>query len=163
MLYVDPDDIPYERDPVLRTNDIIVVRSGAYTADSAIVPVKYDGAITGYDMVVRVTKCNPFYISYALLSDIVLINQLYLKKMRAAQPHLNAEELGETLFLVPKNKHEQDKTVLYLDNISNKINNLVQKIQSQITLLREYRSALISGVVTGKIDVRDFLIEAPNG
>ena len=80
MLYVDPDDIPYERDPVLRTNDIIVVRSGAYTADSAIVPVKYDGAITGYDMVVRVTKCNPFYISYALLSDIVLINQLYLKK-----------------------------------------------------------------------------------
>ncbi|GAB4323761.1 MAG: hypothetical protein Kow00127_16470 [Bacteroidales bacterium] len=53
LMYIDPDDIPYERDPILRTNDIIIVRSGAYTADSAIIPSKFDGAITGYDMVFR--------------------------------------------------------------------------------------------------------------
>jgi hypothetical protein len=28
--------------------ETLVVRSGAYTADSAIIPSKYDGAITGY-------------------------------------------------------------------------------------------------------------------
>jgi hypothetical protein len=40
--------VPYERDPILKEDDIIVVRSGAYTADSAIIPAEFDGAITGY-------------------------------------------------------------------------------------------------------------------
>ena len=55
MLYVDPLEVPGGRDAILREKEIIVVRSGAYTGDSAIVPKAYDGAITGYDMVVSVT------------------------------------------------------------------------------------------------------------
>lgn len=54
LVLVDSEDVPYDRDPVLKMDDIIVVRSGAYTADSAIIPQKYEGAIAGYDMVVRV-------------------------------------------------------------------------------------------------------------
>ena len=43
MMYVDPADVPASRDAVLCTGDIIVVRSGAYTGDSAIISEEYAG------------------------------------------------------------------------------------------------------------------------
>jgi len=154
LLFVDPDDVPYDRDPVLKENDIIVVRSGAYTADSAIIPKKFEGAITGYDMVVRVVNDNPFFIAFCLLSEDVLINQLYLHRLRAAQPHLNKEELGETILFIPS-KEEQTAIVRHIENETQKIDNTISKIEKEIELMREYRTALISEVVTGKVDVRE--------
>jgi len=154
MIFVDPEYIPYDRDPILKVNDIIVVRSGAYTADSAIIPKKYEGAITGYDMVVRSIVENPIFISYCLLSDYILKNQLYLLKLRAAQPHLNREDLGETLIIIPR-KTEQDKIVKYIQKHIDKIEYTNSKIEKEIILLNEYRTSLISEAVTGKIDVRN--------
>jgi type I restriction enzyme S subunit len=72
MQFVDPNDVPWSRAPALRCGDIIVVRSGAYTGDSAIIPAQYDGAIAGYDMVVRPLRCNSGFLSWALLSRYVL-------------------------------------------------------------------------------------------
>jgi type I restriction enzyme S subunit len=67
MQFVDPKDVPWDRDPVLRSDDIIVVRSGAYTGDSAIIPPEYDCAIAGYDMVVRPRRGSvPQFIAWAL-------------------------------------------------------------------------------------------------
>ncbi|MCF6148430.1 MAG: hypothetical protein E3K37_07200 [Candidatus Kuenenia sp.] len=152
LIYIDPDDIPYDRDPVLKENDIIVVRSGAYTGDSAIIPKKYEGAITGYDMVVRVITADPIFISYCLLSNYVLINQLYLHRLRAAQPHLNKDELGEAFLLLPTFK-EQQSIVWHIETETQKIDATVSKIEKEIELLQEYRTALISEVVTGKIKV----------
>ena len=37
VLRVDPEELPQERKPYLKTGEIIVVRSGVYTGDSAIV------------------------------------------------------------------------------------------------------------------------------
>lgn len=152
LIYVDPDDVPYDRDPVLKENDIIVVRSGAYTADSAIIPEKFEGAITGYDMVVRVINDNPFYIAYCLLSDDVLINQLYLHRLRAAQPHLNKEELGETLINMPL-LTEQNFIVQYIQTQTQRIDDTVSIIRKEIELMNEYRTALISEVITGKVKI----------
>jgi len=152
LIFVDPDDVPFDRDPVLKENDIIIVRSGAYTADSAIIPKKYEGAITGYDMVFRVYNDNPFFISYILLSNYLLVNQLYLQRLRAAQPHLNKEELGEAFLLMPK-KIEQDQVVQYIETETKRIDDTITKIGKEIELLSEYRTALISEVVTGKIKV----------
>ena len=155
LLFVDPEDIPYEREPVLRTNDIIVVRSGAYTADSAIIPEEFDGTIAGYDMVVRAHNANSRLIAFILLSNYVLNNQLFLRRLRAAQPHLNAEELGETLILLPPSATEQDDLVRYIEGETSRIDQTISQTEKQIELLNEYRTTLISEVVTGKIDVRD--------
>ncbi|WP_333819735.1 restriction endonuclease subunit S [Ohtaekwangia sp.] len=152
LIFVDPDDIPYDRDPVLRENDIIVVRSGAYTADSAIIPKKFEGSITGYDMVVRIMNANPRYVAYCLLSDDVLIGQLYLHRLRAAQPHLNKEELGETLINLPSIR-EQNDIVENIVNQTEKIDAVISKIYREIDLMQEYKTALISEVVTGKVKV----------
>jgi type I restriction enzyme S subunit len=153
LVYVDPNDIPYERDPVLKTNDIIVVRSGAYTGDSAIVPPEFEGAITGYDMVVRARTANSMFIAYSILGTFVQ-SQIDLCRLRAAQPHLNAEELGGCLLVVPS-KDIQHQIVTYLDARTTELDILIARVTEAIEKLKEYRTALISAAVTGKIDVRE--------
>ena len=154
MVYVDPEDIPYERDPVLKENDIIVVRSGAYTADSAIIPNQYQGSIAGYDMIFRSYKnYSPKLISYCFLSHYILKNQLLFHSLRAAQPHLNREELGETFIVMPKNIEEQKAIARYIETECDRIDAKIAKTQRIIELQKEYRTALISEAVTGKIKV----------
>ena len=153
MVYIDPEDVPKGRDAFLAEKEIIVVRSGAYTADSAIIPRAYDGAVTGYDMVVTVNDALAEFVALALLCTYVRDGQLIISSMRAAQPHLNAEELGATVLLLPP-LSEQRAIADFLDGETEKIDTLVEKIGAAIERLQEYRFALITAAVTGKIDVR---------
>lgn len=157
---VNPDKVPWSRNPELRTGDILVVRSGAYTGDSAIVLDEWAGSIAGYDMVLTPTKAYPKYISYNLLSKHILEGQIYLAKSRAAQPHLNAEELGDTVIAYPVIR-EQKEIVEYLDRKTAEIDAQKATIQQAIDLLKEYRTALITNAVTGKIDVQQVSIPQP--
>ena len=51
---------------------------------------------------------------------------------------------------------EQTQIVEYLDEQTQKIDSTIEKETQRIELLKEYRQSLISEVVTGKIDVRDW-------
>jgi len=155
MVFVDPNDIPEQRIIWLKAGDIIVVRSGAYTGDSAIVTEDHLPAIAGFDMVLKNIACHPKFLQYALLSRYIKENQIDLEKMRAAQPHLNAEELGSCVFLMPS-ASEQDEIVNLLERDTDKFDTLVTEAEATKNLLKERRSALISAAVTGKIDVRDW-------
>jgi len=150
--YIDPNDVPWSRDPALKAEDILVVRSGAYTGDSAIVPSSIAGAIAGYDMVLRVDKAVPQFVAFSLLSKYLLNGQIFLDKLRAAQPHLNAEELGNCLILIPP-KTEQKAILVFLNSQIKRIDEIIIKIEDSVLKLQEYRCALISAAVTGKIDV----------
>ncbi len=50
---------------------------------------------------------------------------------------------------------EQNKITDYIENKIREIETLVSKTQQEIELLKEYKTALISEVVTGKVDVRE--------
>ena len=154
LLRVDPADVPVGRDAFLREKEIIVVRSGAYTADSAIIPREYTGSVTGYDMVVNVTGAIPEFIAAALLSKYLRDDQLIVASNRAAQPHLNAEELGAAFILLPP-LPEQGSIVQHLERVNTDIDTGVSLARRQIELMEEYRTRLIADVVTGKIDVRE--------
>ncbi|WP_419165520.1 restriction endonuclease subunit S [Candidatus Palauibacter sp.] len=151
---IDPKQIPRDREVRLEADDIIVVRSGAYTGDSAIVPKALEHAIAGYDMFMRVRNAAPKFIAWALLSRPVLNSQIDLMRARAAQPHLNAEELASVMIAVPP-LDQQAAIVLFLDRSVARIEEAVAKVDEAIGQLREYRTALISAAVTGKIDVRN--------
>ena len=49
---------------------------------------------------------------------------------------------------------EQIAIVRYLSQITSSVDQTIAKTENQIKLLQEYRTALISEVVTGKVDVR---------
>jgi type I restriction enzyme S subunit len=72
----------------------------------------------------------------------------------AAQPKLTSENLGNIFLPVP-NDREQHKIADYLIKETNMIDRLTKKIFENINILKEYRTAIISAAVTGKIDVRD--------
>ena len=160
LVYVDPSAVPDGRDAILREKEIIVVRSGAYTADSAIIPKDFEGAVTGYNMVVTITKAMPEFVAMALLCVYVRDDQLIVGSTRSAQPHLNAEELGTSLLLLPPIE-EQSAIVEYLDKVIADIDTAINRARREIELLKEYRTRLIADVVTGKLDMREAAFKLP--
>ena len=153
MVYVDPGDVPAGRNALLSEGEIIVVRSGAYTADSAMIPKVYSGAVTGYDMVVTVTRALPEFIALALRANYIRDDQLVVVSTRSAQPHLNAQELGDAFILLPL-LHEQLAIARFLDAADQRIGRYIRAKERLIDLLEEQKQAIIHQAVTGRIDVR---------
>ena len=147
LVCVDPNDIPAKRIVWLQTGDIIVVRSGAYTGDSAIILDEHVPCIAGFDMVLRARGCLPKFVQYVLLSSYMKDAQIDLERMRAAQPHLNAEELGSCFLLLPP-LEDQIRVMVFLDRETAKIDALIAEQERLIELLKEKRRAVISHAVT---------------
>lgn len=70
------------------------------------------------------------------------------------QPNISQEIIKALHISFPKIE-EQKNIVLFINEKLEGINKVIQKLTKQQELLYEYRQALISNVVTGKIDVRD--------
>lgn len=152
MAFVDPEDIPASRILWLRRGDIIVVRSGALTGDSALIREDYAGSIAGFDMVFRASPiASPDFLQYVLLTPYVKEAQIDISRMRAAQPHLNAEELGDCFIAVPP-LNEQYAIAEYLDNETSEIDEFIADQEELIGLLNERRAATISQTVTKGLD-----------
>jgi len=66
---------------------------------------------------------------------------------------LSRDKLG-AVYLVAPPIAEQGAIAAFLDQETARIDALIEKIRKSIELLREYRTALITAAVTGKIDVR---------
>ena len=153
MMYVDATQLPEGKQATLSAGEIIVVRSGAYTGDSAIVPPSYAGAIAGYDMVAKITVGLGKFFGWQLLSREVQELQFGFVSLRAAQPHLNAEELGTAVVVCPPIL-EQRQIASFLDRETAKIDALIAKKHRLIELLQEKRTALICQAVTKGLDPR---------
>lgn len=74
----------------------------------------------------------------------------------SAQPKLTAESLNNLKIAFPPSASEREEISDFVAQQKAKYIELAQKSETQIALLRERRTALISAAVTGKIDVRDW-------
>ena len=70
------------------------------------------------------------------------------------QLNLNTDTIDDIRIPIPS-LSEQQVIATYLDTETTKLDVLISKIQEAIEKLQEYRTALISAAVTGKIDVRN--------
>ena len=61
----------------------------------------------------------------------------------------------KNIFVTLPQLEEQKRIVSYLDSETSKIDSRIAKRRKQIELLQEYKQALITAAVTGKIDVRE--------
>ena len=59
------------------------------------------------------------------------------------------------MFLPYPGPGEQAAILEYLEEATARIDNAISRCESEIELIREYRTRLIADVVTGKVDVRD--------
>lgn len=63
----------------------------------------------------------------------------------------------KNIFVTLPQLEEQQAIASYLDSETSKIDSRIAKRRKQIELLHEYKQALITAAVTGKIDVRDYI------
>ena len=112
-------------------------------------------------MVLTSKGAQPHFIAKVFLSRYLRDEQLIPTSTRSAQPHLNAEELGAALVLLPP-LPEQQAIVEYLETATARIDTAIVRAKRQIELVEEYRTRLISDVVTGKLDVREASAQLPD-
>lgn len=72
----------------------------------------------------------------------------------ATAPHVNVRTIRNYRLAEPP-LSEQRAIAAYLDEETSKLDALVAKVETAIERLQEYRTALITAAVTGKIDVRE--------
>lgn len=87
------------------------------------------------------------------LGELLRAMNLNQYSQSAAQPGIAVENIA-ALFLPIPPINEQRAIAAFLDRETGRIDAIVEKVRTSIDKLREYRTALISAAVTGKIDVR---------
>lgn len=92
---------------------------------------------------------EPIYGAYLLKSLEIVIREI---APFATLPIMDQTRTGELPFLIPP-KETQKQIADFLDEKTGQIDKTIQKIQSQINKLQEYRPSLIYHAVTGKIEV----------
>lgn len=102
LIYVAAEDVPRSRNAFLHADDVLVVRSGAYTGDVAHVGAKWAGAVAGYDLIVSPgPNLTGEFLACFLLSSHVQRGHFGSLRQRSAQPHLNAQQVSETPLFSP--------------------------------------------------------------
>lgn len=102
-----------------------------------------------------IVKTNQNYEFMALLLESVDLNKLSIQN---AQPLITSTIIKELVVPIPPTIDEQVFIVLFIKKEISHVDYTISIIEKEISLLQEYRTALISEVVTGKIDVREELV-----
>lgn len=93
------------------------------------------------------------FLLYYLLSHSATAD-LVTRSMRVAMPKVNRDTLGALPVAIPP-RSEQQRIAKHLEKSTGRLDHLKGQIRAVTACLHEYRSALITAAVTGKIDVRE--------
>lgn len=134
--------------------DVYMVKSGATTGNVARVETEEEFNIWSPLAVLRpnkdVTTTN--FLFYAMKSKPFFYS-VELSWSFGTQQNIGMGVISNIRIVLPP-LPEQQKIAQFLDRETSKIDNLITKTRTSIDHLKEYRTALISAAVTGKIDVR---------
>ena len=145
---------------LLNDADILLARSGATVGKSYLYKAESVGiaCYAGYLIRARLDQVNynPEFVNYFLQSKqywdwISSIN------IQATIQNVSAEKYNDLTLAIPP-LEEQKQLIEYLKNEDEKFNRAIGKGKKLVHLLNEYRSTLITQVVTGKIDVRNLKV-----
>jgi type I restriction enzyme S subunit len=140
----------------VRKGDLLLTRKGSIGKCRVVPDDVIPGIIDSDTIRVRV---NEDWILKSFLVRLMheawyLQEQIVWNSRGAILTGLNTTTIAELRVAVPP-LSEQKEIVAYLDRETAKIDALIAKIREGIEKLKEYRTALISAAVTGKIDVRN--------
>ena len=142
----------------LELGDIVIARRGEM-GRAGLVRERNVGWLCGTGSLrARLNKkaLNPEFLLYQF-SMRGVAEYLSLQSVGSTMDNLNTSILGRLPVIAPP-LHEQAALVLHLRKLSESIDSQAAKVGKVISSLQEYRSALITNAVTGKVDVRGFAI-----
>ncbi len=136
----------------IQINDIVYCLRGS-VGNCSLNKQLTEGTVASSLMVIRPTDIVPEYLNYLLHSDIIK-NQTNVNMNGTCAANLSADNVSRYKIPVPPVSEQKD-IVDSLNKKTAKIDEAIRRIDEQINDLRAYRTALISEVVSGKIDVRN--------
>jgi type I restriction enzyme S subunit len=103
--------------------------------------------------IVRPNKKIEAEFLYSILASEIGQLQVFDRQLGANREGLNFEELKQFIIPYPP-ESERNAITTFIRKETSHIDTIITKTKKEIELLQEYRTSLISEVVTGKIDVR---------
>jgi type I restriction enzyme, S subunit len=141
-----------ERSRVIPNGTLVLTNSGATLGVPKILSITgcaNDGIVAFLNLRRDASKQFLYYYLSSLTEN--LRDRI---KQGSGQPNLNTEIIKALAVPWPPTKSEQDAIAAYLAGETTKLYALVAEIEAATENLYEYRTALITAAVTGKIDVR---------
>ena len=141
---------------LLVDGDILLARSGATVGKS----IRYrkswgDCCFAGYLIRARVEKTTitPEFLD-ACCQSAFYWQYIVGSQIQATIQNVSAEKYANLILPVPPLR-EQQSISSFLSLETSKLDALISKVNQAILTLKEYRTALISAAVTGKIEIKD--------
>jgi len=160
--YLDPEKVKVKWAHFrLRTGDLLISCS-ASTGLVSEVDSNSEGAVA-YTGIIRLNAARPEISKEfikVLVGSSLFFEQIAVLKTGTTLQHFGPAHLRRMFITLPP-INEQIEIVSYIKNECSLIDAQSKKMQVAIDLLTEYRSALITNAVTGKMDVRGFEIPQP--
>jgi type I restriction enzyme S subunit len=153
LVFISPESNELLEKSKIYRGDLVIVRTGQ-PGTAAVVDERFDGA-NCIDLII-VRKSPEFLSDYVMRvanSDFAKTQYSRLSS-GAIQQHFNIGMASNLLIPLPPLPVQHD-VVNYLTEQTERIDDLIAKAEETITRLQEYRAALISAAVTGRIDVRE--------
>lgn len=149
----------FDESPEIKLNvgDILLLKDGAGLGKCARVDELPEGSSTvnGSLAVITPTKGLSYkYLYYYLLGN-TFKQMIDLLRNGMGVPHFTQGNM-RTIYLPLPPFDEQEQIASHLDSEIVKLDTRITKRRKQIELLQEYKQALITDAITGKIDVRGF-------
>jgi len=96
---------------------------------------------------------NPIFLEILIDEALYIKHQIKVAGKGSIMHGLNSSIIKSLSIVLPP-LIEQRAIASFIDHEKERIDTLTTKVRDSISKLREYRTALISAAVTGKIDVR---------
>jgi type I restriction enzyme S subunit len=147
------DHIEFCRKAKPQKGDVFMVKSGATTGRVAVVDTDKEFSIWSPLALMRPNKkiISSEYLYFFLQSDFFQ-DQVRLSWSFGTQQNIGMRVL-ENLKIMYPDTEEQDRVIKYLSDRLKPFNQSIKKVEKSIELLQEFKSSLISHVVTGKVKV----------
>lgn len=153
--YISVDALNHYPLMMLPEKTVLIVVRGMILAHSFPVAITDVPVTINQDMKGLLTgrKILSEYLTWALVGASRRLVSLVDESAHGTRK-LESEVLGKFMIPLPP-LEEQLAIASYLDRETAKIDALVAKVETTIERLKEYRSALITAAVTGKVDLRE--------
>jgi len=142
----------------LKEGDVLITKDSESWDDiavPAVVSENLDNVLCGYHLaMIRPTEQTDGRFLARAFSAVGPKDQFHIKANGITRFGLGGDAIRTGLFAFPP-LPEQHAIAAFLDRRTAGIDALVGKVEEAIDHLKEYRTALISAAVTGKIDVRN--------
>lgn len=141
----------------VKKNDILLNITGASIGRSIVYKLDIPANVNQHVCIIRLNgkKISSDFLHYVIINDYAQ-NQIMAYQNGTSREGLNFVQVANVIFAIPPNVEEQMEIVEFLQNKTDEIDKLKNKITMQIDVLEKYRQSLIYEAVTGKIDVRSY-------